>query len=171
MQKSILVLSLLLITSVSFSQSIKDLEFLIGEWKTREDIKDKNWWEESRRTIQYALDSTYIEVKATANSSSGKERKYLWYIHYNSKKNQFEMLSMFSNWHKAQFDILIWEPTERKLIIKKDPDPNEEEYHERYGEMIFDENFMEFVWKGVNKYGDKNNPGIWKYVEKGIKTK
>ncbi len=170
MRKSILAFLFVLIASSSFSQSVKDLDFLIGEWKVREDNKEKNWWEESSRIARYALDSTHIEIEATAISSSGKERSYLWYIHYNSKKKQFEMVSMFSNWHKTQFDILAWDATKRKLTIKNDVDPNSDEYHERFGEMIFDENFNTYTWIGENKYGDRNKPSIWNYVEKGIKT-
>ena len=171
MHKILLLSTLLLIGSSSFSQSIKDLDFLTGEWKVKEDNSENDWWEKSTRTVQYALDSTYIVLEASAISSSGKERTYLWYIHHNSKKNQFEMVSMFSNWHKAQFDILIWEPKERKLIIKNGTDPNADEYHERYGEMVFNEDFDEYVWIGENKYGDRNNPSIWKYVEKGWRSK
>lgn len=36
--------------------------------------------------------------------------------------------------------------------------------------MVFDENFTKYEWKGENKYGDPNDPGIWKYIEKGTRT-
>jgi len=163
----------LIITGNVFSQekSIKDLEFLVGAWEVREDNNENDWWEKATRTGRYILDSTYIELNATAISSTGKERTYRWFIHYNSKKNQFEMVSMFSNWHEVLVDILIWDSTKRKLTIRNNVDLNSDEYHERYGEIIFDENFKSYIWTGENKNGDPNNPSIWKYVEKGSRIK
>ena len=152
-------------------KSIQDLEFLIGTWQVREDIKDRNWWEEATRVVRYVLDSTFIEIDASAKSSSGKERTYRWYIHFNDKKQQFEMVSMFSNWHKVQYDLLDWDPETRKLTISHAPDPNSEVYHERFGEMTFTDDFSSYEWKGENKYGDPEDPGIWRYLEKGKRTR
>ncbi|MEQ8906250.1 hypothetical protein [Ekhidna sp.] len=152
------------------SPSIRDLDFLIGTWEVREDNEEKEWWEESIRKGSYILDSTYIELSAIAISSSGKERTYLWLIHYNAKDQQFEMLSMFSNWYKMQFDVLNWDKAKRTLTIESGGDPGSNEYHERFGEMVFNENYNGYIWKGKNKYGDEDNPGIWEYVEKGSKT-
>ena len=80
------------------------------------------------------------------------------------------MTSMFSNWHKVQLDILIWDRENRKLTVRNKPG-GEDEFHERFGEIIFDENFDSYIWKGENKYGDPNNPSIWKYIEKGTRIK
>ena len=163
---------LVLITYSTQAQtpSIHDLDFLIGTWQVREDIADKNWWEKTTRIGHYTLDSTFIELEAESISSTGKERTYRWFIHYNSRLEQFEMISMFSNWHKVQKDILEWDAENRKLTIRHgDTDPNE--YHERFGEMTFAEDFSEYEWKGENKYGDRENPGIWRYVEKGKRIK
>ena len=75
-------------------RSIDDLKFLIGKWETREDNDKKTWWEKSTRIIKYTLDSTTIELKAEAISSSGKKRKYAWYIHYNSNKISCQLLKI-----------------------------------------------------------------------------
>ncbi|WP_370090118.1 hypothetical protein [Ekhidna sp.] len=155
----------------SSEQSIQDLEFLIGTWKVREDNKEKTWWEESTRIGSYILDSTYIELSAFAVTSTGKKRTYLWLIHHNKKTQQFEMISMFSNWYKMQFDKLNWDSNNRILIIQSGGDPGSNEYHDRYGELVFDEDFNGYVWNGRNKYGDESNPSIWEYVEKGTKVK
>lgn len=170
-----LFIAMVLIISIEFfsgkasaqESGIMDLDFLVGEWKVREDNKEKEWWEETIRVGRYVLDSTYIELESTAVSSDGKERTYRWYIHFNSKAKQFEMVSMFGNWHKVQFDILNWEANNRKLTIRSSADPNSSEFHERFGEIVFDKDFNEYVWTGQNKYGDRENPRIWNYVEKG----
>ncbi|MGI9551863.1 MAG: hypothetical protein ACR2MT_11735 [Aurantibacter sp.] len=173
LKKALLIITLLLLTGNIFGQKqrIQDLDFLIGEWKVREDNKEKNWWEKSTRIGRYILDSTYIELKSVAISSGGKERTYRWYFHYNSKTQQFEMVSLFSNWHQVLFDILLWDSEKRKLTIRNGEEPNSSEYHERFGEILFDENFNGYLWKGENKYGDPNNPSVWKYVEKGSRIK
>lgn len=171
--KSLFIIALLIMVGNVFSQekSIADLHFLIGEWEVREDNKENGWWESSTRTGNYVLDSTYIELKSTAISSNGKARTYSWYIHFNSKTNEFEMISFFSNWHNVLFDILDWDSENRKLTIKNKKDPNSNEYHERFGEILFDESFNKYIWKGQNKYGNPNDPSIWNYIEKGHRTK
>lgn len=151
-------------------KGIKELDFLIGTWETREDNTEKDWWETSTREIKYTLKGNYIELKASSIDSNGNEREYYWYINYNKKSKQFEMISMFSNWYKTQFDILEWDREKRKLTIRNKPD-SETEFHERFGEIIFSEDFSEYTWKGENKYGDPNNPSIWKYIEKGFRNK
>lgn len=173
MKKAFLIFTILFVAENIFAQeiSIQNLDFLIGEWEVREDNKEKQWWEKSTRIGSYVLDSTYIELISVAVSSSGKERTYRWYIHYNSKIEQFEMVSMYSNWHKVQFDILLWDSKKRKLTIRNNVGTDSDEYHERYGEIIFDEKFNEYLWVGENKYGDPNNPTVWNYVEKGLRIK
>ncbi|MCB0489437.1 MAG: hypothetical protein KDC99_13235 [Cyclobacteriaceae bacterium] len=164
-----MLMLMVLHTGDIFSQNInvRDLDFLIGKWEVREDNFEKNWWEKTTRIGKYVMDSSYIELESTAVSSDGKHRTYRWYIHYNSKDQRFEMLSMFGNWHKVQFDILSWDPDSRVLTMRSGSDPGVEEYHERFGEISFDDKFSQYEWKGENKYGDPKNPGIWKYVEKG----
>ncbi|MEM7380222.1 MAG: hypothetical protein AAF361_03375 [Bacteroidota bacterium] len=145
---------------------IKDLDFLIGTWETREDNVEEGWWETSTREIKYDLKDNYIVLNANSVDSNGRIREYRWYINYNKKAKQFEMVSMFSNWYKTQFDILDWNSEERKLTIRNRPS-TESEFHERLGEIVFDKNFDTYTWKGENKYGDRNDPSIWRYIETG----
>lgn len=165
MKSCILTIFLALSISSYAQKSINDLAFLVGTWEVREDNLEKNWWEKSTRIVQFTLDSTYIQLDSEAITSSGKKRVYRWFIHYNSKEEQFEMISIFSNWHKIQFDILEWDENQRTLIIKNKP--HSEEYHERFGELVFNQNLTEYIWKGVNKNGDPNDPDIWRYTEVG----
>lgn len=172
LKKVAFVLALLFfsLNSIAQAERIQELEFLLGTWKVREDNDKKTWWEESTRVGHYSLDSTFIELDATAISSTGKKRTYRWYIHYNKKDEQFEMVSMFSNWHKIQFDLLYWDPENRTLTIKHGEHPNSEEYHERFGELVFAEDFKSYIWTGQNKYGDREKPSIWNYIEKGSRV-
>lgn len=167
---AILGMALLTIPFDTFSQrmGIKDLEFLIGTWKVRETNKNKTWWEETTRVAKYVLDSTYIELTSHATSSNGKVRIYLWMLHYNSGDDRFEMVSMFGNWHKVQFDILIWDRDSRKLTLRHG-ESIAEEFQDRFGEIIFNESFNQYIWTGENKHGDPANPSVWSYIETGIK--
>jgi len=172
-KKTVLIIALFSTTLIVFSQqkSIKDLDFLIGEWEVREDNTEEKWWEKAKRTGRYVLDSTFIELESVAISSNGKERTYRWFIHFNSKSQQFEMASMYSNWDKILLDILHWDIEQRKLTIRNGKETNSHGYHERYGALIFNEDFSGYVWEGQNKYGDPEKPKIWTYVEKGTRIK
>lgn len=168
--KIALAVLLVSIAISSSAQSIQDLDFLIGVWETREDNTETEWWETATREIRYTLKDNYIELKANSIDSNGREREYCWYINYNKQTKQFEMVSMFSNWHKTQFDILDWNSEKRKLTIRNKPD-SESGFREGFGEIIFTKDFNEYTWKGENKYGDPNNPSIWKYIEKGFRKR
>jgi hypothetical protein len=172
MNKSIVLLTITLFGFLSVhaqnEPGIKDLDFLIGKWEVREDNEEKGWWEKTVRTCEYALKDNYIRLESFTIDSNGREREILWFINYNKNNQQFEMVSMFSNWYKTQFDILVWDQENRKLTIRNKPD-SEDEYHERFGEIVFSEDFLSYEWKGENKYGDRNKPSIWKYVEVGKK--
>jgi len=167
----ILIIVLFLSVSVIAQESgIKELDFLIGIWETREDNVEEGWWETSTREIKYTLKGNYIELKANSIDSNGRKREYCWYINYNKKTKQFEMVSMFSNWYKTLLDIIVWDSKQKMLTIRNKPG-SDNEFPERFGEIIFNENFDEYTWKGENKYGDPDKPSIWKYVEKGIRIK
>ena len=169
MKKLATILVIVISMNSIYSQSIKDLDFLIGTWQVREDNTDKGWWETSTRVGKYVLKGNFIELKAESIDSNGRKREYAWYFHYNKKAKQFEMTSMFSNWYKVQSDILEWDAKTRTLTIRNKPEGAE--YHERLGKMVFSKDFKSYVWKGENKYGDEKKPSIWRYVEKGRRIK
>lgn len=162
----VLTFSSMLITAQKESQDIKSLDFLIGTWEVREENKEKQYWEETIRVASYTLDGNYIKIDHKAIDSKGRKRHILWFINYNKKTERYEMISMFGNWYKTQFDILTWNKKERKLTFKNHPSC-EGEYHNRVGEMVFNKNFNEYVWIGENRYKEESN--IWKYHEVGKK--
>ena len=72
----LLCITLLLSSTNALTQekSITDLDFLIGQWETREDNAENGWWETSTREIVYALKGNFIQVNARSNDSNGRER-------------------------------------------------------------------------------------------------
>lgn len=169
MKKITTILLVMLSITSSYSQSIKDLDFFIGTWEVREDNTEREWWETATRVGKYVLKGNFIELKAESIDSNGRKREYSWYFHYNRKEKQFEMTSMFSNWHKVQSDILEWDAKSRTLTIRNNPAVSK--FPIRYGKMVFSKDFKSYVWKGENKSGDPSNPSIWRYIEKGKRTK
>ena len=167
-RKTLIAVSIILfISGGSFAQdkTIKDLDFLIGKWSVKEINEGQDWWEKATRVGEYILDSTYIQMSTYAVDSNNRERSYIWLIHYNSVAQRFEMVSVYSNWPKVETDFLVWDEGENKLTIRNKPDSNE--FHERFGEILFKKDLESYTWKGENKYGDPENPSIWKYLETG----
>ena len=76
---------LFLLNSVN-GQSIRDLDFLIGEWEVTETIypgQPKEYQETGTRTCSYYLDGTFIKCESeTIVSTSGRKRTYAYYINY-----------------------------------------------------------------------------------------
>ena len=168
MKKTTIILIVVISINSIYSQSIKDLDFLVGTWEVREDNIDKNWWETATRIGKYVLKENFIELKAESIDSNGRKREYRWYFHYNKRAKQFEMTSMFSNWHKVQSDILEWDVKSRTLTIRNNSAVSE--FPKRYGKMVFSKDFKSYVWKGENKSGDPKKPRIWRYIEKGFRV-
>ncbi|WP_420603260.1 hypothetical protein [Flagellimonas sp.] len=93
MQKTILFLFFITISSSSFSQSIKDLDFLIGKWKIVETIypgTEKEYQEIGTRTCGYYLNGSFIKCESkTVDQRNQRERFYSYIINYDKKENCF----------------------------------------------------------------------------------
>lgn len=149
--------------------SIKDLQFLIGTWEAVERNKENTWWEKCTRTGTYMLDSTYIKLESVAVASTGKQRTYSFMIHYDKTAGHFEMIGMYSNWPKIRVEFLDWDSESRTIRLQSKPDGGE--YSERVGTIKFNEKFDSYVWTGVNKSGDRLNPAVWEFTERGQRMK
>ncbi|MDW3195623.1 MAG: hypothetical protein R8G66_24820 [Cytophagales bacterium] len=75
------------------AQSIKDLDFLIGEWEVLETIypgTDKAYTESGTRRCEYYLNNSYIKCEsATTPTRTGKTRYYAYLINYDHKNDCF----------------------------------------------------------------------------------
>lgn len=86
--------TLFMIAAISCSsQSIKDLDFLIGTWQVEETIlpgRDNEYQEKGTRTCEYYLDGSFIKCEAsTVVSRNGKKRSYAYYINYDKEEDCF----------------------------------------------------------------------------------
>ena len=88
-----LITSFMMVSFLLRSQSITDLDFLIGEWDIVETIypgSDKEYQEMGTRTCSYYLDNRFIKCESsTTVSKNGKSRKYAYYINHDKKENCF----------------------------------------------------------------------------------
>lgn len=82
------------------TQTIKDLDFLIGTWETTETIfpgTDRTYQEAGVRTCEYYLE-TFIKCQAeTTVLKNGRKRQYAYFINYNDRDNHFAATSIASD--------------------------------------------------------------------------
>lgn len=93
MQKTFLVSLALIFSTSLFSQSIKDLDFLIGSWKVVETIypgTEKEYQEIGTRTCEYYLNGSFIKCESeTEVQKNGHKRFYSYVINYDKKEGCF----------------------------------------------------------------------------------
>lgn len=93
MQKTILLSLALIYCLTSYSQSIQDLDFLIGKWKIVETIypgTEKEYQEIGTRTCGYYLNGSFIKCESeTVIQKNGHKRFYSYIINYDKKEGCF----------------------------------------------------------------------------------
>ncbi len=86
------------------AQSIKDLDFLIGDWKVKETLfpgTDKSYTEKGTRTCAYYLDDSFIRCESsTVSSKTGKQRSYTYLINYDRKEECFWVTALSNDFPK-----------------------------------------------------------------------
>jgi len=102
--KNYIILVFLIVSSQVHAQSIKDLDFLIGNWKVNETIfpgTDKSYTENGTRVCTYYLDDSFIRCEsATLSSKTGKKRAYTYLINYDQKEDCFWVTSLSNDFPK-----------------------------------------------------------------------
>lgn len=86
------------------AQSIKDLDFLIGDWKVNETLfpgTDRSYTEKGTRTCSYYLDNSFIKCESsTVSSKTGKQRSYIYLINYDQKEDCFWVTALSNDFPK-----------------------------------------------------------------------
>ncbi|MBX2874629.1 MAG: hypothetical protein KTR30_21080 [Saprospiraceae bacterium] len=86
------------------AQSIKDLNFLIGDWKVNETIlpgTDKSYTENGTRSCAYYLEDSFIRCESsTLSSKTGKHRSYTYLINYDKKEDCFWVTALSNDFPK-----------------------------------------------------------------------
>lgn len=122
MQKTILTLLFITFSSTSFSQSIKDLDFLIGTWKIVETIypgTEKEYQELGTRTCEYYLNGRFIKCESkTIDQRNQRERFYSYVINYDKKEKCFRATNFAHDFPlHGQFKWFLDEENERIIAI------------------------------------------------------
>ncbi len=104
------------------SQSIKDLDFLIGEWDVTETIypgQPKEYQETGTRICSYYLDGSFIKCESeTIVSTSGRKRTYAYYINYDKKEQCFRATNFAHDFPlHGQFQWYLDEENEQIIAI------------------------------------------------------
>nr|WP_299171516.1 hypothetical protein [uncultured Allomuricauda sp.] len=122
MQKTILILLSVTFSSSLFSQSIKDLDFLIGTWKIVETIypgTEKEYQEVGTRTCEYYLNGSFIKCESvTVDQRNQRERFYSYIINYDKKENCFRATNFAHDFPlHGQFKWFLDKENERIIAI------------------------------------------------------
>lgn len=122
MQKSILIVLFITVSSSCFSQSIKDLDFLIGTWKIVETIypgTEKEYQEIGTRTCEYYLNGSFIKCESiTVDERNQRERFYSYIINYDKREDCFRATNFAHDFPlHGQFKWFLDKENERIIAI------------------------------------------------------
>lgn len=102
----------------SYSQSIMDLDFLIGKWEVSEIVAagtENEYLETGTRDCAYYLDGSYIKCE-TQGKRHGKNRQYTFLINYHPGKDYFQFISLSGDY--PDFGMSAWVIDENADIIQ-----------------------------------------------------
>lgn len=170
MQKLFFTLSFILISQSSFSQSIKDLDFLIGSWKIEETIypgTEKEYQEKGIRICEYYLKGSFIKCESeTVVQKNGHKRYYSYVINYDKKENCFRATNFAHDFPlHGQFKWLL--DKENKVINAISPKNVIEDRFFRATISYADENKV--IWNGWASVFLKDKE--WKHIFTDVATK
>jgi len=74
--------------------SIRDLDWLIGDWSFKDEQINGEYRESGTRTCAYALGGDYIRCESRGVDHRGRERGYLWFLNHNPAESRFEITSL-----------------------------------------------------------------------------
>ena len=151
------------------SQSIQDLDFLIGTWDVSEVIcpgSDKKYIEGGTRTCEYDVDGTYIKCVTNAKSKYG-ERSLFMFFNYDKKFNKYIVTTLFSNLSfQGKYEWYL--DSAQQTIQSISPlEPNEDEFYR--GEISISEN--QLIWKGYRTSFRKDRSWELRYIETSNRIK
>jgi hypothetical protein len=136
-----MVLTTGLYSSIS-SQSIRDLDFLIGSWNVREVVyadTPKEYIETGKRECLFYLDSAYIKCETKA-IRKGKNREYTFLYNYVKETDEFRLFKFSSDFDA--YGIKSWKINQEAKVIEEE-----------------DKTGYQFI--GASSFVDKNRI-IWK---------
>ena len=170
MKKSILPLLLMITSAPLFSQSINDLDFLIGTWKIEETIypgTEREYQEIGTRTCEYYLNGSFIKCESsTVVQKNGKKRHYAYVINYDKRENCFRATNMANDFPlQGQFKWFLDEKNQRIIAIT----PKNVIEDRFFRGTISYKHRDSLVWKGWASVFKKDKD--WEHVFTDITTK
>ncbi len=170
MQKLLLLLMLVVLSSHAFSQSIKDLDFLIGTWNVEETIypgTKKAYQEKGTRTCEYYLNGSFIKCESeTVVQKNGKKRYYAYLINYDQSENCFHATNLANDFPlQGQFKWYLDKENEEIIAIT----PKNVIEDRFFRATISFANKNKLVWNGWASVFVEDK--AWKHIFTDIATK
>ena len=107
---SIIGLMLVIVSANVFAEDeelpIKRLDWLVGEWETRDEQVEGDYVETGPRSCDWGLNDRYIVCRGVGTNHRGKSRDYIWYFNYNHMEERFEMNSLYGDWPRKNLFII-----------------------------------------------------------------
>lgn len=146
------------------TQTIRDLDFLIGTWAIRTEHFDPRnpeagveLEETGTMTCRYDFEfngsPAFIVCEHELTGSNGWHRMVLQYLRYSRFTDAFQFVGMFTNWPAAARGTLHNHPEERELELRYDLEVRNaiERGQDLY---FFNDDFSEFRIEGVSNMSD-----------------
>ncbi len=169
MKRYIILVLLVSVYNVN-AQSIKDLDFLIGEWEVNETLfpgTDKSYTENGTRVCGYYLDDSFIRCESsTLSSKTGKKRAYTYLINYDKKEECFWVTALSNDFPKHDKQQWFLDKKNEQIIAII---PRSVFNNQFFRATISFKDRNRLVWDGwYSKFrGDRE----WKYIMNDVATK
>lgn len=168
--KKYIILVLLVWGGELDAQSIRDLNFLIGDWKVKETLfpgTDRSYTEEGTRTCAYYLDDSFIRCESsTVSSRTGKQRSYTYLINSDRKEACYWVTALSNDFPKHDKQQWFLDQA-NKQIIAIIPESVFKDQFFRATISYRDPNRL--VWDGwYSKFRAKRE---WKHIMKDLSTR
>ena len=151
------------LTSVGLTQeegsepkpTIQDLDFLVGTWEVsfdfynpREPGSEPRFFETGVVTCSYDMEfngvAKFIVCEGKMDGSNGWKRTFKEYTEFNSLKDSFERIAIYSNWPGMARDLVIFDSEKKVLDVRGTLDV-EDHIVERYQDYYnFNDDFSAY---------------------------
>ena len=156
--------------TIASAQSVRDLDFLIGEWDVTETIlpgSENEYRETGVRSCAYYLDDSFIKCEAqTVVSTSGKKRTYAYLVNYDSRNGWFSATGIANDFPLHSNHRWFLDEDRKKITFVTPRNVNDDQFFR--GTIEYDGKDT-IVWQGWSSRfeGDKE----WRWIFRDVATR
>lgn len=130
-------------TASAQDPSIRDLDWLVGEWTFDDAQIEGEYRETGTRDCAYALGGDYIRCESHGTDHRGREREYVWYFNYNADDARFEITNLIQGFQRKLLYTATLHDEGRRLEVS---------YGSWEGDRIVVDGGATVTYDGVDRY-------------------